>query len=61
MSGLLFVNRATWAHVLEEAGRLLGIDRADLLSAEERAALDREASPEGVIVGAQPRVGPTPG
>ncbi len=61
VSGLLFVNRTTWAHAVEQAARVLRIDRADLLSAEERAALEGRVSPEGLIIGGQPRVGPTPG
>ncbi len=61
VGGMLFVNRSTWAHAVEAAARLLGIDRAGLLTAEEVAALDGRRSPEGVLVGAEPRVGPTPG
>ncbi len=59
--GMLFVNRATWAHAVEAAARVLGIDRADLLSEDELAVLDRRASPEGVITGRGPRVGQAPG
>jgi phosphoketolase len=48
--GLLFVNRCTWAHIIEETARILGISRQELLTAEERAALDGKASPEGIII-----------
>ena len=48
--GLLFVNRCTWAHVLQEAARVLGMSDEELLSAEERAALSGQTSPEGVII-----------
>jgi phosphoketolase len=48
--GMLFVNRCTWAHVLQESATLLNIQREELLTSEELAALDGQASPEGVIV-----------
>jgi len=48
--GMLFVNRCTWAHILDEASRLLNIAREELLSPEEQVALDGRASPEGVII-----------
>jgi hypothetical protein len=47
---MLFVNRCTWAHVLAEAARILGLAREELLTSEELSALDGKASPEGVIV-----------
>jgi hypothetical protein len=47
---MLFVNRCSWAHVLAEAARVLGLPREDVLTAQELAALDRKASPEGVII-----------
>ncbi len=50
IEGLLFVNRASWAHALEGAARVLGLPRERLLDAAEGAALDGRASPEGVIV-----------
>jgi phosphoketolase len=50
IEGLLFVNRASWAHALEAAARLLGLPRARLLDEAEGAALDGRASPHGVIV-----------
>jgi len=48
--GMLFVNRCTWAHILAETARVLGISREAVLTAQELAALDGKASPEGVIV-----------
>jgi len=50
VAGMLFVNRCSWAHVLAEAARALALPREDVLTAEELAALDGKASPEGVIV-----------
>jgi phosphoketolase len=50
VDGMLFVNRATWAHAVDAAGRLLAVSRDALLTAEEQAALDGRRSPEGVIV-----------
>jgi phosphoketolase len=41
--GMLFVNGASWAHVLLAAGQ------AECLSAEEQAALRGECSPQGII------------
>jgi phosphoketolase len=48
--GLSFVNRCSWAHCLRAAARLLQLPEADLLSTEERQALDGKRSPHGVIV-----------
>ena len=48
--GLLFVNRATWAHCLEAAARVLGRPRAELLTPDELAALDLQAAPEGIVI-----------
>jgi phosphoketolase len=49
-AGLLFINRCTWAHVLLEVARVLGLAREDLMSPQELAALDGKASPEGVLI-----------
>jgi phosphoketolase len=49
VEGMLFVNRATWAHAVDAAGRLLDVARDELLTADEQAALDHRRSPEGVI------------
>jgi hypothetical protein len=48
--GMLFVNGVTWAHALDAVARLLAMDRAALLTDAERAALDRRASPQGVLI-----------
>ncbi len=50
VAGMFFVNRCTWAHILEEAARVLGKSHEALLTAPELAALDGKACPEGVIV-----------
>lgn len=50
VSGMLFVNRCTWAHILAEVARVLDISGQELLTEAELAALDGCASPEGVIV-----------
>lgn len=47
---MTFVNRCSWTHCLREAVRLLQLPDADLLSAEERQALDGMRSPHGVIM-----------
>src|SRR4030042_919581 len=48
--GMLFVNRCTWAHILEETARALGTSSGALLTAPELAALDGIVCPEGVII-----------
>ncbi len=48
--GLLFVNRATWAHCLEAVARLLDLGREALLTSDELAALDGRRSPHGVVI-----------
>jgi len=49
-AGMLFVNRASWAHVVEAAARLIGVSPTAVLDDTERAALEGGASPEGMIV-----------
>jgi phosphoketolase len=49
VDGMLFLNRATWAHAVDAASRLLDVARDELLTADEQAALDQRRSPEGVI------------
>jgi phosphoketolase len=49
-SGMLFINRSTWAHTIDKAAQLLGLPRERLLSSEEMAALDGRTNPEGVII-----------
>jgi phosphoketolase len=53
VDGLLFVNGASWAHVLAAVAPLLGLSRDALLTADEIAALEHRRSPEGVIVAAR--------
>lgn len=48
--GMLFINRCTWAHILEESARVLSLPRDGLLNKEELAALEDRVSPEGVII-----------
>jgi phosphoketolase len=48
--GMLFLNRCSWAHIVEASAGALGLPREDLLTPEELAALDGAVSPEGVIV-----------
>jgi phosphoketolase len=50
VGGLLFVNRATWAHCLDAVSSLVGLERADLLTPEEIEALDHRVAPEGIII-----------
>jgi phosphoketolase len=49
-SGMLFVNRCTWAHILEEVSRLLDMVPGELLLADELAALNGQVSPEEIII-----------
>ena len=48
--GMLFVNKQSWAHAVDAAGRLLWLKREDLLSSDERAVLDGRLSPHGVVL-----------
>ncbi len=50
VAGLLFVNGCTWAHVVDAAAQLLGVDRATLLAADELDALDGRRSPQGILI-----------
>jgi phosphoketolase len=50
VAGMLFVNRSSWVHILDDAARLLGLPRQDVLTEDELAALDGQASPHGVII-----------
>jgi phosphoketolase len=49
-AGMLFVNRSSWAHCLEQAALLLDLQPQDLLSDNELKALAGKRSPEGVIL-----------
>lgn len=48
--GLAFVNRCSWAHCVREAARLLELPDVDLLTSDERQALDGRRSPHGVLI-----------
>jgi phosphoketolase len=50
VEGLLFVNHATWAHVLAAVACVLETPRSALLTADELAALDHTAAPEGIVI-----------
>jgi phosphoketolase len=49
-AGMLFVNRATWAHIVQAAGRVLGLSAEQLLSEVERDALAGKVNPTGIII-----------
>jgi len=44
--GMLFANRCTWAHVLDAAAGLLGIDARSLLEPAELAAVQARGDPQ---------------
>jgi len=48
--GMLFTNRCTWAHVVQEAARLLGVAPAAVLANDEIEALGGRRSPHGIII-----------
>jgi len=48
--GMLFVNRCSWAHCVRESARLLRLAEHDLLSEEERRALDGKRTPHGILL-----------
>lgn len=48
--GMLFINRATWAHALLETARILGLSLDALLSTEEQEALSGQRNPQGEII-----------
>jgi phosphoketolase len=50
LGGMLFVNRATWAHCLDAVARVLGEPRAALLTDDEIAAIDRRRSPHRIVI-----------
>jgi phosphoketolase len=50
VEGLLFVNHATWAHCLAAVARVLEPPPDDLLTPDERAALDHRIAPAGVVI-----------
>jgi len=50
LGGMLFLNEATWAHCLDAVASVTGIERGALLTADERAAIDRRLTPHGVVI-----------
>jgi phosphoketolase len=49
-AGMLFINRATWAHIVQAAASVLGLSAEELFSAAERDALAGKANPTGIII-----------
>ncbi len=49
IQGMLFVNRCTWAHILLEVTRVLGMSQNEALTPEEIAALSGKTSPMGIL------------
>jgi len=49
IAGMLYVNRSSWAHIVDAAARLLGIPVADLLSEGEIGVLEGRIRPEGIL------------
>lgn len=50
IAGMLFVNGASWAHVVAACARLLDEPREAWLSKDELAALDGRATPHGCVI-----------
>ena len=49
-AGMLFVNRCSWAHIVQAAASVLGLSAEELLSAAERDALAGKVNPTGIII-----------
>ena len=49
VAGMLFANRCTWAHVAAEAASALGVDAAQVLRADELAAVRGQGDPRCVM------------
>ena len=49
VAGMLFANRCTWAHVAAEAASALGVDAAQMLRADELAAVRGQGNPRTVM------------
>src|SRR5690625_4884859 len=45
VNGMLFANRCTWAHAVDEAAMLAGWARSDVLDEARQAALDGRGDP----------------
>ncbi|HAR95704.1 MAG TPA: xylulose 5-phosphate 3-epimerase [Deltaproteobacteria bacterium] len=52
-SGMLFVNRCSWCHILREVADVLGVAPEGILTGEEMAVLEGKMSPEGIVWGRQ--------
>ena len=48
VAGMLFANRCTWAHTVDAAMALLPNKPLDLLSEEERCAIDGQGDPSAL-------------
>lgn len=48
--GMLFVNRQTWAHIVQASAEILERELTDLLESEEIAALRHQRNPQGIII-----------
>jgi hypothetical protein len=46
---MLVVNRTTWAHCVAAAASLLGLADEDVLTGDEREALDGRRAPAGIL------------
>jgi phosphoketolase len=49
VDGLLFINRSSWAHSVQEAARITGRAEDTLLTAAELDALSGRRSPQGIV------------
>jgi len=47
--GLLWINKTSWLHIIREYGKRIQKPEEDLLTQEERDALDGKRSPDGLI------------
>ena len=48
--GMLMVNGCTWAHVVQAVGRLTEVPQDWMLSSKDRAAINGECSPQGILI-----------
>jgi phosphoketolase len=58
--GMLYANRCTWAHIVAESARLLGLEPQRLLAAAEWQAVAGTGDPYAVISEPHPRILPQP-
>lgn len=52
-AGLLFANRCSWAHIVEESAVVLGVPRESWLEPAELDAIDGKTQPNSAIYGAR--------